>query len=52
MEDEVGEVTPEQVEFLGSVKNNADRLVGLVNDLLALSRVESGSRGPRLRLLG
>ncbi|MCX6022699.1 MAG: response regulator [Chloroflexi bacterium] len=39
---EVGDVTEEQSEFLGIVKNNADRLVSLINDLLDISRIESG----------
>ncbi|MCX6024465.1 MAG: PAS domain S-box protein, partial [Chloroflexi bacterium] len=39
---EVGEVTDDQHEFLSIVKNNADRLVSLINDLLDISRIESG----------
>ncbi len=42
IEGEVGDVTEEQVEFLGIVKSNADRLVALINDLLDISRIESG----------
>jgi signal transduction histidine kinase/DNA-binding response OmpR family regulator len=38
----VGELTELQREFLGIVRNNARRLVSLVNDLLDLSRMESG----------
>src|SRR6266567_881737 len=38
----VGELTELQREFLGIVSNNARRLVSLVNDLLDLSRMESG----------
>ncbi len=42
MDGEVGEVPEEQLEFLGIVKSNADRLVTLINDLLDISRIESG----------
>src|SRR6266581_5619221 len=38
----VGELTELQREFLGIVGNNAHRLMSLVNDLLDLSRMESG----------
>jgi signal transduction histidine kinase len=39
---DAGEVTEEQKEFLEIVKNNSDRLVLLVNDLLDVSRIEAG----------
>jgi signal transduction histidine kinase/CheY-like chemotaxis protein len=39
---EVGAVSAEQTEFLQIVKNNADRLVSLINDLLDISRIEAG----------
>lgn len=39
---EVGELTPDQLEFLGIAKSNADRLVALINDLLDISRIEAG----------
>jgi PAS domain S-box-containing protein len=39
---DAGEVTEEQKEFLDIVKNNSDRLVLLVNDLLDVSRIEAG----------
>lgn len=42
LDGDVGEVTEEQAEFLQTVKSNADRLVGLINDLLDVSRIESG----------
>lgn len=42
LEGEVGEVPDDQREFLGIVKSNADRLVALINDLLDISRIESG----------
>lgn len=37
-----GELTPQQRHFLEIVKNNTERLGVLVNDLLDLSRIESG----------
>ncbi len=42
LDGEVGELAEDQVEFLGIVKASADRLVSLVNDLLDISRIESG----------
>ncbi len=37
-----GEVSERQREFLLTIKNNADRLGHLVNDLLDISRIDSG----------
>lgn len=42
LEGEVGDLEPEQREFLEIVGNNAVRLVSLINDLLDISRIESG----------
>ncbi len=42
LEGDAGELNEEQEEYLGIVKNNADRLVALINDLLDVSRIESG----------
>ena len=42
----VGELNPQQHHFLEVIKSNADRLTGLINDLLDISRIETG----RLRL--
>ncbi|MBA3531997.1 MAG: GAF domain-containing protein [Ardenticatenales bacterium] len=39
---ETGELQEEQLEFLGIVKTNADRLMDLIDDLLNLSRIETG----------
>lgn len=39
---DAGEVNEIQQEFLGIVKENADRLVSLINDMLDISRIESG----------
>jgi signal transduction histidine kinase len=39
---EVGDVVPEQLEFLTVIKRNADRLTALTNDLLDTARVEAG----------
>lgn len=38
----VGELNDEQKHFLQVIKGNIDRLGGLVNDLLDISRIESG----------
>ncbi|MBI3964975.1 MAG: CHASE3 domain-containing protein, partial [Chloroflexi bacterium] len=42
LDEEVGPLTDEQMEFLGIVKANADRLVSLISDLLDVSRIEAG----------
>ncbi len=42
----VGTLNEKQREFLQTVQNNADRLTALVNDLLDMSRIETG----RIRL--
>jgi len=39
---EAGEINEIQREFLGIVKENSDRLVELINDMLDISRIESG----------
>ena len=39
---DAGELTEEQQEYLEIAKKNADRLVALINDLLDVSRIESG----------
>ncbi len=38
-----GEINERQREFLSTIKGNADRLSTLVNDLLNISRIDSGS---------
>ncbi|RLC67046.1 MAG: hypothetical protein DRI48_03300 [Chloroflexi bacterium] len=38
----VGPVNDDQVRFLSIIRNNADRLTALINDLLDISRVETG----------
>lgn len=42
MDGDAGELNEEQSEYLEVVQNNADRLVALINDLLDVSRIESG----------
>ncbi len=42
LEDGPGQLEPEQIEFLDIVKNNADRLIALINNLLDVSRIEAG----------
>ena len=42
LDGDAGEINEEVAEYLGIVLSNAERLVALVNDLLDLSRIESG----------
>lgn len=42
LDGDVGELSADQLDFLRVVKHNADRLLALVNDLLDISRLESG----------
>jgi PAS domain S-box-containing protein len=42
LDGDAGEVDEIQREFLGIVKENTDRLVQLINDMLDISRIESG----------
>jgi PAS domain S-box-containing protein len=42
LDGDAGDVNDEQQEFLNIVKSNVDRLVALINDLLDISRIESG----------
>ena len=42
LEGEVGEVSEQQRDFLEIVQSNSDRLVALINDMLDISRIESG----------
>ncbi len=38
-----GKLNKQQIEFISSIKNNADRLLKLVNQLLDISRIEKGT---------
>jgi signal transduction histidine kinase len=40
---DAGEIQPDQEHMLDVVQRNADRLLGLIEDLLTLSRIESGA---------
>jgi PAS domain S-box-containing protein len=42
LDGEAGDVTDEQRQFLGVVERNANRLLGLVGDLLFLAQIEAG----------
>ncbi|GAC1476674.1 MAG: response regulator [Ktedonobacterales bacterium] len=42
LDGDAGDVNEEQQEYLEIVRNNSDRLVALINDLLDVSRIESG----------
>lgn len=46
-----GPMTDPQIRYLQVIKNNADRLHMLVNDLLDISRIETGKTGLDLRPL-
>jgi signal transduction histidine kinase/CheY-like chemotaxis protein len=46
LDGDAGEINEIQEEFLGIVKENSDRLVDMINDMLDISRIESG----RIRL--
>src|SRR5213079_1914419 len=46
LEEVVGPLTPKQVELLLAARQDSDRLLAMVNDLLDLTRIEQG----RLRL--
>jgi CheY-like chemotaxis protein/two-component sensor histidine kinase len=43
LDGDAGDVNYEAREYLGIIKRNADRLVALIDDLLDISRIESGS---------
>ncbi len=42
LDGDAGEINEIQAEFLGIVKENSDRLVELINEMLDISRIESG----------
>jgi signal transduction histidine kinase len=42
MEEESGPLNEEQHEYLSIIRENSERLIALVNDLLDISRIESG----------
>jgi two-component system phosphate regulon sensor histidine kinase PhoR len=42
LEGEAGDISDEQRSFLEIVQSNSDRLVALINDMLDISRIESG----------
>ncbi len=42
LDGDAGEINEIQKEFLGIVQENSDRLVELINDMLDISRIESG----------
>jgi len=44
-----GQLTPPQLRYLHVIKNNADRLKALVNDLLDISRIETGKTQLKLQ---
>ena len=47
----VGPVNEGQERFLAIIKNNADRLTALINDLLDISRIEAGRVGLKIELV-
>jgi signal transduction histidine kinase len=44
LEELVGPLTPKQMELLLDARDNAERLLGMVNDLLDLTRLEEGRK--------
>jgi len=48
LEESVGPLTPKQLELLVDARDNAERLLSMINNLLDLARLEQGKR--RLRL--
>lgn len=47
LDGDAGEINDIQREFLSIVKENSDRLVDLINDMLDISRIESGASTSR-----
>jgi NtrC-family two-component system sensor histidine kinase KinB len=47
LEQSVGELTPQQDELLQTARNDTERLLRILNDLLDLARLEQGSEGLR-----
>jgi signal transduction histidine kinase len=44
LEETIGPLTPKQMELLLDARDNAERLLGMVNNLLDLTRLEEGRR--------
>jgi len=42
MDGDAGKVTPDQTRLLGEAFNNSERMVGLINDFLSVSRIQTG----------
>jgi len=49
LEQQTGQLTPVQLELVEQVRNDTDRLLRILNDLLDLSRIESGVAAPHLK---
>jgi signal transduction histidine kinase len=49
LEEKVGSLTPQQTELLVAAREDSDRLHGIINDLLDISRIESGKMGMDFR---
>jgi two-component system, NtrC family, sensor histidine kinase KinB len=49
LEEKVGSLTPQQTELLVAAREDSDRLHGIINDLLDISRIESGKMEMDLR---
>ncbi len=45
LEEVVGPLAPKQVELLLAARQDSDRLLAMVNDLLDLTRIEQGASG-------
>jgi signal transduction histidine kinase len=44
LEEKIGALTPKQTELLLAARDDSERLLQMINDLLDLARIESGSR--------
>ena len=49
LEQQTGQLTPVQHELVEQVRSDTDRLLRILNDLLDLSRIESGVAAPHLK---
>src|ERR1700730_504489 len=51
LEEKIGSLNPKQTELLLAARDDADRLLRMINDLLDLARLESGQVGQRFETI-